>query len=143
MALDTLTARARFQFEMIPGRTLTGSGNIGLNVAAAKTMTFSLGTGALQGNELYGELLTISTSATNNLDLNGARTNLAGSATVTVARVKAILIWLLATTDTAPDGSTTGTACSSITVGAAASNPCALGFGDAASNTWTIYNGDF
>lgn len=127
---------------MQAGRIITGSAPIANATTAQKKYTFTLGTGALAGNELYGELLTIAGGATTNLDINGALTNLAGSASVTVARVKAILLWLLAATDTAPDGSTTGSACSSVTVGNHATAGFLAGFGGA-THTWTIKNGAF
>lgn len=109
------------------------SGGFALPVGGA----LSLGTGASAVNEAVSIIKTIGTATSHTYSLAASLTNIMGVASVTLARVKYLMIQLLSVAQDA----TNGTACSSITIGAAASNPW-TGIIDAAG-LYTVRNGAF
>lgn len=100
------------------------------------TKPWSYGTGVDSGNQILTTAVSIAASGTNSFDLSGALTNIAGDSSATLSAVKAIMVELL----TSAQDSTNGTACSSITIGADATNPWLAPF-DAGTGTYTIKSG--
>lgn len=121
----------------VTGLTNTISGQLdstATNALASKPWTY--GTGVDSANQIVTTALSIAASGTNDLDLSGSLTNIVGDTTATLSAVKAIMVELI---NVAQD-STNGTACSSITIGADATNPWLAPF-DAGTGTYTIKSG--
>lgn len=98
------------------------------------TETFTLGTAADQAQNVATAIIDVTASGTTNVDLT-ALTSVVGDANMTVARVKLFCLELLAVADG-------GTACSSVTVGNAASNAWAWIL-SVATTTYPLKNGDW
>lgn len=96
-------------------------------IAAALTQSFTDGAGANQVNQVFSDTRTLTASSTEDLDLAGVLTNAFG-ATVTFARVKAILV-------KAASGNT-----NNVVVGAAAATQF-VGFFGAATHTVAVQPG--
>jgi hypothetical protein len=114
---------------------------LGGQTIASKTQQLSLAAAdaAIGGaDEVYHSLLSISASGNVTINLQSF-TDIAGQATISLARIKGFRIHLLGANDAAPDG-TAGNACSSITVGGGASNPNVLNMAGT-TPTITINNG--
>jgi len=105
-----------------------------VNIANNKTLT--LGTSAGQCNEIFSKINTIAASGTLNLDLSGVLADITNNVPASQSRIIAIMVELLS----AAQDTVNGTACSSVTLGAAGSNPWIGGpFG--ATDTYKINNG--
>src|SRR6476620_2860083 len=145
MSLDALTAQVQIVTAWQAQKNVTGFQATAKNDGAQKKITTVIGGAIASGaNEVYSALLTLAGAASTTLDLT-ALTDVLGF-TLNFARVKGWFIWLLAATDTAPDGTTSGTACSGITVGNAASNQWAgTGYpvSDQSTGKQTLGNGEF
>lgn len=105
-------------------------------------IAFGLGTGISLGNEMVGQIRTLAASATETLLLSSALQDILGQSSITLARIRAIMIVLLSSTvgQTGYD-SVNGTACSSISLGSAASHPWITGpFG--ATDNYKIGGGE-
>lgn len=88
--MSSLTAQVALKIAADFVSTLdVGSATYPVNYSA--TNNFANGTGADQANQIFTDTRTLSTSATENLDLAGGLTDPFG-ATITFAKVKAILI---------------------------------------------------
>ena len=150
----TLTASAGLALSWTHEETQAGSSNTKNQGSYNKRLSFANGTGAGKADELYQTVRTLAAGASETLDFSGG----AGTATIggelvnllgiTIAftKIKAIFIWLLAAADTAPDGSTVGTAASSILIGGAASAQAlagASGFLADTSDKIRVFNGGF
>ena len=142
MALTALSATIRLQTNWTVEKSTSGMSNTPHTQSIAKSIAFTTGVGANQCNQLYAATRTLAAGATENLDLAGSLTDLVGQTSIAFARVKAIQVRLLSASETAADGTTVGTACSSITIGGAASAQAALFFADV-SDKHKIYNGGF
>lgn len=143
MALDVLSATAGILFTYSGEKYQTGAGRRKATWTYRKNGIFTLGTGALQANEIYATVRTLTGGANETIDLNGGLTNVVGDTSIVNARIKALVVWLLSDTDTVGDGTggqVTGTLCSSITLGNAAATQFLWGFG-AATHTWTLTTG--
>lgn len=146
MALSTISqAIARMTATHQVGKARTGYADLtdsdnGPN--PADQVSFALGTGADQINEILSVILTIAASTTTDFDLSAAQTNVVNDALVTLARAKFVSFKLLGVADLDPVGTVLGTACSSVVVGAAAANPFLM-FLTGATHTFTLGNGDF
>ena len=143
MALDSLSANLRIQMQWDVTKNMSGLQPRKSTDTLVKAFAYTTGTGAGAGNEMYVAYRTLAASASETIDFATALTNLVGDTSVALARIKALLIWLLAATDTvgvSGSGQVTGTACSSITVGNAAATQF-VGFFGAATHTLTIPNG--
>jgi hypothetical protein len=131
MALSSLTLQATFGINANGSIAATGlNAAPGSQPVESKTQAFStsIANASAFGADLcYMALLSIAASGNTTLDL----TSLTGIAndSVTFAKLKGYRFHLLGATETAPDGSTPGTACSSITVGNAAANAHPLNMG--------------
>lgn len=130
MAVDSLRLTAGLSFGFRVKKAVVGSGPREQGYTYSLSIAFGTGAGAGACNELYAAVRTLAASTTEDIDLSAALTNVLGEAAVTLARIKAILVWLLSTsqsvgTEAVSGGSArvTGTACSSITLFGAASNP--------------------
>jgi hypothetical protein len=143
MAFDSLTTgRATATLEISAGKNTTGGPQItNTPLSFTKRVSFSFGSGALAFNNAYCAVTSIPGGGNTTLDLSGALTSIVNEANMALTGAKVLGVFLLGTGDTAPDGTTVGTAASSITIGNA-TNPCLFGFG-AAAHTWTVTNGDF
>ena len=137
MALTTLSATLSAVFNFQASLAKSGLTPEQQNTNVGKAMKFSLGTGALQGQEIYATLLSIAASGNTTIDLQVLQ-DVCGQ-TLSFSTVKGFFVWLLSTSDSAPDG-TAGTACSAVTLGAAASNPF-LGPLGGTTPTITLPNG--
>lgn len=140
MAIDSLTSTVRALITWTASDTLTGSDYGPTSNNTTITKSVSLGTSAANNvangsDELISYIASISASSSTTLDLTSI-SNIIG-ATASLARVKAIMFRLLSTTD----DSTNGTACSSVTIGNAASNANQL-FLDNDADTFTLKNGE-
>lgn len=145
MGLDALTAQVQITTAWQAQKVVTGFQPNSKNDGASKKLTTVIGGAIASGaNEVYSALLSITNGAPQTLDLT-ALTDVLGN-TLNFARIRAWFVWLLAATDTAPDGTTAGNACSGVTIGNAASNQWAgTGYpvSDQATGTQTIGNGEF
>lgn len=103
-----------------------------------KNNTWTFGTGAGQCNEIFYQLASITNGAPLTIDLT-AVLEILGQTGTTFTKIKQWYFWLLAATDTSPDGTVTGNACSSITVGNAAT-PFLFAF-NVGTTTYQIFNG--
>lgn len=83
-------------------------------------LSFTNGTGAGNANDFVSVINTLAGGANTTLDLTSSFPDLVGTSALSINTVRSILIWLLSTAQTGPDGSTVGTASSSITIGNAA-----------------------
>lgn len=137
--LSTLSGSMKFQFNYNvgvngPSSSISFPQTSNNNTITAST-TYLLGGNVLSGiNEVAVVIQAVAASGTATINLN-ALTDVVGLAAVLV-RLKSYLFWLL----TAADDATNGTSCSSVTVGAAVSNPCTLGMGGT-SPTFTLNGG--
>src|SRR5262245_21400316 len=112
MAIDNLTVTINPLVQWSAEKLQTGLARLPNNTQATKRFAYTKGVGAGQCNDVYASVRTLAGGANETIDLSAALTNVVGTANVTVARVKWLMIWLLASTDTAPDGTTVGTAAS-------------------------------
>jgi hypothetical protein len=140
MAFDTLE-NATFSITM---RQTARKSSAGLKPRTEQdtlqnVITWTLGTGAGQINEVYAALLTIAASGNQVLDLTALIDTLGNAWAAT--GIKSIFIQLLGATDTAPDGVTVGNGCTGITVGNNATNPWSAAISDQATGTITLANG--
>lgn len=120
-------------------KSVTGFNGVRSNESVSRIVNFTLGTGADQCNEIYSAVLTVNAATTTDFDLTPTLTNVVNDVTITLARIKMIMIELLTATDTDPAGSVIGSSASSITVfGDANSTP----FLNTAATTTTLGNGD-
>ena len=113
----------------------TGQGNIVNSFVLAKSSNTSVGGADVK---LF-QLLTITASSSSTINLQSFTDIANASTTNLMYRVKYVRIWLLSTSQTAPDG-TAGTACTGIAVGNAGSNPFSFGL-SSTTTTFTINNG--
>ncbi len=105
----------------------------------SKSISYKTGTGASQGNDLLGTIVTVSNVVNMNtvtIDLTNF-TNVVGQ-TGSFARIKSVYYQLLSVSD----DSVNGTACSSVTIGAAISDPNPM-FLSQGYYSFTLLNGDF
>lgn len=138
-ALDTIQS-VQVSLTMKGTGTKTGSGNLSPNSGAAnfalKPGSFKLGnTPPGELNELYDQVLTIAASGTDSLTLTGTLTDICNQTAGSLTKIVAMAIYLLPLTDPSGDG----TACTSITLGDAASNAWAAILG--ATGTYKVQNG--
>lgn len=139
MALDVLnSASARFQIGWDAAKNQTGLNGVSSSNSLTKNVTFTLGVGAGQINEVVSQIRTLAASTNEELDLAAALANVVNDPAVALARIKVLAIQLLSTTD----DSTNGTLASSITIGNAAATPWQGPFG-ATTHTITVPNGGF
>jgi hypothetical protein len=132
MALSTLTLQAQFGVNANGAVSATGlnaaPGSQPVENTSQKFGTPTPANNAAFGTDLcYMAVLTITASSNTTLDLT-ALTGIANDS-VNFAKLKGYRFHLLGATETAPDASTAGTACSSITVGNAAANAHPLNMG--------------
>jgi len=139
--LSTLTRSQQYQFAASKAQTGPGSP---ITVAGSRQIaqaSYSLGSGAGAANQVMIGTLSIAGGATTNLLLN-ASTQLHcidGTATPTLTSIKFFCFELLSATQSDQDGNA-GSAATSITLGAAGSNPWITGpWG--ATDTYTLING--
>lgn len=148
MALDALTASLKVDVQWTAQKTITGNSNAlkhASRVSKEADNSIVSGSGNTAsgiGDQLCSFVTTISASSSTTLDLSSL-TNILQQTSQTIARIKGVLIELLSSAQDA----TSGTACSSITIGGAASNQWISqsgsgGPGDA-SSLWDIPNGEF
>lgn len=113
------------------------TGNVSKTFGSASV---TLGSGAGAADEIIGVVRTIAASGTDNLDLSGVLADICNQSAVALSKIKGIVIALLSSTSTAAAyDSTNGNACTSITIGAAASNAWNGPLGT--THTYTINNG--
>lgn len=145
--ITALTASLQCLLTFNAQQTVTGlTKGIRNNDQVTPTATFSV-TGAAVANganQAYSAITSIGAGSSTTIDLSAALTNIVGSSTATFARLKAILIELVSTAQ----DSTNGTACTSITFGAAASNQfitqsSGRGFLGTTTSTHDVPNGGF
>lgn len=91
------------------------------------------------GDQVLAAILEVPVSSNLDTDLT-AFTDLFARSAQSLARVKLLFFWLMSATDTL--GSVTGTACSQVTIGNAASNPFLMELGGT-TPTKIMKNGDF
>lgn len=126
MALDTLNSTFQSQATVAGTKSLTG---LSTGVGATNTDTKSHAYVKTQANnqplgadECYFLLLSIAAGGYASINLQSL-TDVANQTAVSLARIKGARIRLLGASEVAPDGSTQGTACSSVSVGAVAVPP--------------------
>lgn len=136
-ALDVLKADISISAALRAQRDVTGLKPITNNSTVSHDTSFTTGAAVAQGaDQVYCALRTIAASSSENVDLSGTLTNLVNEASAAFARIKCVMVKLLSK----KDDSTNGTACSSITVGGAASNAWTGFFADS-SDKITIPGG--
>jgi hypothetical protein len=132
VAIDNLDLKLRFQTTWTAEDELPGRTSLINSDAWSKTFSYvdsTSPTSAGGANEWIPYQFYVSTGGTLNLDLSAAMTNAVNTANVTLTRVKAIDVWLLGNGEYAGVASpVTGTLCTGIQVGGAASNPAKLFF---------------
>lgn len=140
MAISSLTSAITIGANWTAQKTLTGADYSPTQNSSQFTKKGSVGTSAANaaaggGDELVSFIQTIANSANMTIDLTNT-TDILSNANTNLARVKGIVVRLLSTSD----DSVNGTACSSVTVGAAAANPffSQAHSGWLASNTATL-----
>lgn len=150
----TLTNTLSLACNWTHSKTQSGSSDTSNQGTYNKRLSFTNGTGAGQADELFQEIRTLAAGLSETLDFSGGTgtgsiagelVNLLGD-TIVFTKIKAIAFWLLAAADTGPDGTTVGTACSSIKVGNAAAAQAlagASGFLGDTSDTFRVFNGGF
>lgn len=122
--ITSLVASLQATFSATGNQTLANSFTAlpqvsnGVNFSKKSNYPTTGTTSANEANQCSCTLYSISASSSTTIDLSAAVTNIVNSSTSTFARIKSIMIQLLSTTD----DSVNGTACTSITVGDAASN---------------------
>ena len=143
--------------------TVTGSVNVTTGWSVSQTVTGSTpstnsgsylknnkttvsGNASGQIDTLYQTILSLNASSSTTLILTtaggGSLKDLLGN-TISFTRVKYLVLWLLATGDTGPDNSTTGTACTNVTIGGAGTHPAFEGASKfwSAGATLEVWNG--
>jgi hypothetical protein len=115
MAINGFSPRLDLRLVGAASKAVSGSGRLGFQLAHAANLSFLFGSGAGRVDQFVTQTRTLAGGAAENLDLAGGLTNPFGE-TVAFARVKAIVVELLA-----------DTTASSITVGGAVSNQWADG----------------
>lgn len=140
MAISTLTTTFKAGVTWSASVNLTGTDYSPLTQAGNINKTYALGTASANsasggGDEFISYIISLAASANTTVDLTNV-TNIVQQSGVSFARIKGYMIRLLSTSD----DSTNGTNCTSITVGAAASNMQNLELGGN-TNTFTLGNG--
>lgn len=154
MALSTLTSTFGPSVSWTASKTITGSDYAALaNTSSILKPSMAVGTAAANnaangGDELTSSITSVSASSSASIDLTSL-TDILQSSGVSLARVKAILIRLLSTTD----DPTNGTAASSVTIDNTTSNSLSAqshsgwfdngSEGAAGGSKFTIPNGGF
>ena len=115
--MDALTASVTIGVQFTATDNITGHGNTVNQSSLAKAI--ALGTSAANAaaggsDEVYSTILTITASSSTSLDLTSLA-NIFGT-TITFARIKAVVIRLLASTDTDSSGTALGTAATYIVI---------------------------
>ncbi len=141
MALSSLTGNALMSLKWNAQQNLPSSGfnlpPVGNTSAFNKNISYSTGGNVANGaNEFCGFFQTVAPSGTATINLQNL-TDILQYPSIALVRMKSILLWLLAVAD----DSTNGTACSSVTIGNAASNANPL-FMTVATSTFPLGNGD-
>ncbi len=132
----TFTGQATGQFSFVANETFTALGDTGNQTPLAQTLAFASGTGAGSMDKVYAaqRSLAANTSETLNLAANTLLDVL--NLPIIMARVKAVFIHLVSTTD----DSSAGTNCNAITM--AGLNGSA-GFIDGTTPKLRVFNGGF
>ena len=132
MAIDNLDLKLRFQTSWTAEDEIAGRTSLVNTDSWSKTFSYvdsTSPTSAGGADEWVPYQFYINPSATLNLDLSAALTNAVNAANVPLVRVKAIDVWLLGNGEYAGVASPiTGTLCSGIAVGGAATHPAKLFF---------------
>jgi hypothetical protein len=102
-----------------------------------RRLLFRTGSGAGEADELVSQTRTIAPGVSEVLDLTSSLSNLVGDSSVTFARIKGLFVQLLGADETS-----LGTACTSILIGNAATQPWPGFLGDG-EHTMRVYNGGF
>lgn len=138
-AFTTLSAKETFQTSGSAGGTTVSSALPFQNASAPWSFTFTIsyavGSGAGQVQEEAINIQTISASSNATINLQSL-TDILGTASVVLTKIKAWMFVLLSATQ----DSTNGTACSSVTFQGGASNPNTLSLAGT-TPTYTINNG--
>lgn len=132
----TVSALLSAQVQFTLDQTNLGMGDSVNSTPLVKQLNYSDGAGSGAVNTVYSALLTLAASGTATLNLTNSSLFDVLNVAVLMARVKAVFIQLLSTTDDA----TNGTACSAITV---AGLNGAAGFIDGTTPKRRIFNGGF
>lgn len=120
-------------------RTITGyadSASNNMNVERSTTLAFG-SSGADTINQAVSFVFTATQNTTTRMDLSGALVNALGETSCTLTKIK----WILIELPSAAQDATNGTAATSVTISASATNPITttpLG----AAQTYTLENGD-
>lgn len=85
--------------------------------------SYALGAGAAACNEVINIVATIVNGTPLNIDLSAVANDICAQTSINLARLKGLSIKVIPAGSYASDGTTAGTSATSITVGAAASNP--------------------
>ncbi len=117
----TVTANQVITWDASKSDAITGTQRSQASIALAKVFSNPIGTNLL-GNQMIASQITIANAANTTVDLSAAATNVLGSATATIVRVKAASIWLPKYTESATLGSNS----TGVTVGAASANAALL-----------------
>ncbi len=147
MAISSLAAGFKITANWSAGNSLTGSDYAQTQNATAITKTLSIGTTAANaavggGDELYSAVTSLAGGASASIDLTSV-TDILATAATSFARVKAILIRVLSTTDDSVIGTAASGAMIDGTVANALLSASGSGWLKAATSTFDIPNGGF
>jgi hypothetical protein len=142
MALTTMRVTVQPALSWVANLAQAGGSGINNPGNITQQLAFTLSNGIannLSGgsDELYVLKTTIAPSSAETINLRSF-TDACNQATVSLARIKLMAVFLLGLNQTLPDGSV-GTICTSITVGGAGSNPNNLNMGGTAP-TFNVTN---